>query len=414
MSIDNNDATCFVEDKLYGYDFENIEFPGKEDMEKLREGMEDCDYVSTFLQYTLVHALRCGYSEDRQDIGKIASFLAEECKKESADISRQTLKNWLKGFPASTASGRENIYRLCFALRMNAEQTKEFFLKAYLERPFNYKNINEAVYFFCLNNGHTYSDAQRIIAVIESSQMQENPQADDITEKIGEELSKITTEEGLLRYIINNRSGFGIQNKSATEKIKELVKNCKELAPKEYEISFPHYKAIAVNNIDELLNVIYGYAARAIENDQLVHKKSISKSSFPDLIKRNWPQREQFAQILEKKTASYDVIRRALIMLNFYHFFASAINAEKKAQEDWRKTGKVAETRCVENGLFDEFTDEMNGVLAACGYVQLYWRNPFDWMIGYCAMAPNPLRTLRDLIEEYYLSDPAVIDQIVE
>ena len=61
-----------------------------------------------------------------------------------------------------------------------------------------------------------------------------------------------------------------------------------------------------------------------------------------------------------------------------------------------------------EDGLTYE---ELQTVLAECGYVQLYWRNPFDWMIGYCAMSLNPLDTLRDLIEEYYLSDPTVQNQ---
>lgn len=112
------------------------------------------------------------------------------------------------------------------------------------------------------------------------------------------------------------------------------------------------------------------------------------------MVKRNWPQREQFAQILEKKTASYDVIRRALIMLTFYDFTANA-----------------TVNHALEHGIFDEFVDEMNTVLADCGYVQLYWRNPFDWMLGYCAMSPNPLDTFRELIEEYYLSDPDTIDQ---
>lgn len=386
---DNSDATRLVENKFFEYDFENNEFPGKDDMEKM-------DSVSTFSEYVHTHAVRCGYESDAADAGTLASFVSERCKETGVNISRQTLVNWLtKGLPANTAGGRENVYRLCFALQMDAQQTREFFLKAYLERPFNYKDIHEAVYFFCLNSGRTYSDAQRIIGVIESTKTKENPYADNLTERIGERLNEITTEEDLLRYITENRSGFAVQNQSATEKIKALVESGKVVAPKEYAISCDDDKKITVDNVDELLNVIYGYSARATIGAKPIYKKSISKSNFPDLVKRNWPQREQFAQILEKKTASYDVIRRALIMLTFYDFTASA-----------------AVNHALEYGIFDEFVDEMNTVLADCGYVQLYWRNPFDWMIGYCAMSPNPLGTLRDLIEEYYLSDPTVIDQI--
>jgi hypothetical protein len=400
---DNNDATRLVEEKFFAYNFEN-ELPGKEDMEKM-------DSVSTFFEYVHVHAVRCGYESDVTDTGTLASFVSEKCKEAGVYISRQTLVNWLKkGHPANTAGGRENVYRLCFALQMDAQQTGEFFLKAYLERPFNYKDIHEAVYFFSLNNGRTYSDAQRIIAEIESSAAEENPYADNITEQIGERLNEITAEEDLLRYIAENRSGFSNQNQSATSRIEQLVKSCKEIAPKEYAISCHDDKKITVDNIDELLSVIYDYSAREVKvvkdkdgktklNDKgkpitkPTYKKSISKSRLPGMIRRNWPQREQFAQILEKRNASYDVIRRALIMLTFYDFAANA-----------------TVNHALEYGIFDEFVDEMNTVLADCGYVQLYWRNPFDWMIGYCAMSDNPLDTLRNLIDEYYLSDPAVID----
>lgn len=404
----NNDATQLVEEKFFEYNFEENEFPGKDDMDSLNT-------VTSFNDYVVIHAKRCGYSEDVTDTGKLATFLAAKCKYAGVNISRQTLMNWLtNGLPANTASGRENVYRLCFALQMNGHQTIEFFLKAYLERPFNYKDIHEAVYFFCMNNNRSYTDAVDIISKIESADVVSNPYADNITEQIGEYISNLTTEDELVRYVIENRSGFTIQNQSATERIEQLVDSCKIIAPKEYAISCNNDRAITVDNIDELLTVIYGYAARAVtverdekgetvKNDKgkpitkSVYKKSISKSNFPDLIKRNWPQREQFAQILEKKTASYDVIRRALIMLTFYDFAANA-----------------TVNKALEAGIFYEFTDEMNTVLAECGYVQLYWRNPFDWMIGYCAMSSNPLGTLRDLIEEYYLSDPTVLDQLDE
>ncbi len=194
----NNDATQLVEGKFFEYDFEENEFPGKEYMDSLNT-------VTTFNEYVAIHANRCGYSEDVPDTGNLATFLAAKCKEAGVNISRQTLVNWLtKGLPANTASGRENVYRLCFALNMNGQQTREFFLKAYLERPFNYKDIHEAVYFFCMNNGYSYSDAIRIIEKIEAEEIVSNPYADSVTEQIGEHLSKFTTEDELLQYISEN------------------------------------------------------------------------------------------------------------------------------------------------------------------------------------------------------------------
>ena len=403
-NYENNDATRFIEKRFFEYDFENEFFPGEEDMKKLNS-------ISNFIEYVYDHAKRCGYQDDFSNIAKLAAFLGEKCKEAGVNISRQTLGNWLsKGLPANTASGRENVYRLCFALQMDAYQAGEFFLKAYLERPFNYKNIHEAVYFFCLNNGLKYSDAVRIIDTVEAMPIVDNPDAENVTELIGEKLSEIRTEGEFLQYMLDNRSGFAIQNQTATNKIAELVESCIEIAPEEWEHNNWQYgdidkKEYTVKNIDDLLNVIYGYQARATISEKTLYKRTISKSRFPELIKRNWPQREQFQNILEKKTASYDVIRKALIMLQFYDFFAHAVVEMDKAKKVRRKTGKEMEFLDVSNGLLNEFADETNQILADCGYVQLYWRNPFDWMIGYCAQSMDPLEELRNIIEEYYLDD---------
>ena len=401
-SIENRDVTQMVADGYFAYDFEEDRLPGKEAMEKLAE-------KTPFSEYVLYYAELCGYEGDTSDMDSLVSFVSNKCNDKNIEIgsrTKTTVTNWLKtGLPANTEKGRENVYRLCFALEINAAQTKEFFLKAYLERPFNYKNIHEAVYFFCLNNHRTYDDAQRIISIVESAEAMENKYADNITEVIGAQLSEITDEEKLIQYLIENKSGFSIQNQTATAKIEELKNHCFQIAPKEYKYCYPHEKEITVTNVDELLSVIYGYAARATEDGEAIYEKTISKSNFPELVRRNWPQREQFAQILEKKAASYDVIRRALIILGFYDFFASAVVAEKEAEQIRRRTGANIQASSVEAGLFDEFVDEMNTILSDCGYVQLYWRNPFDWLIGYCAMAPNPPEKLREMIEEYYLND---------
>lgn len=405
--IQENKATEYVYGQLFGYDFEENYIPGKEDMEKL-------NLVTNFTEYVCSHAVRCGYDGDVSDTSKIAEFVANLCVEAGVKIgsdTKKTIKRWMSsGLASNDAKGREAVYRLCFALKMNGYQTVEFFLKAYMERPFNYKDIHEAVYFYCMNSNLTYKDAVRIISLVENSDEIDNPYADNVTEQIGAHIATIIHEDALVRYLVENRSGFNVRNQTATEKIKQLVESCQLIAPKEHQTIHPD-EEITVNNMDELLRIIYGYSARAKEGDQLVHKKSISKSDFPDLIKRNWPQREQFQQILEKKTASYDTIRRALIMLVFYDFFANAIIAQKEAEEQQKKTGKASAAPVAADGLFDEFHAEMNTILSECGYVQLYWRNPFDWMIGYCAQALDPLGQLRDLIEEYYLSCEDVCDQ---
>jgi hypothetical protein len=314
------------------------------------------------------------------------------CVEAGVTLSRQTISNWIsKGTPSSGDSGRENVYKLCFALKMHAVQTAEFFLKGYLERPFNYKNLHEAVFFFCMNNGFTYGDAERIINIAEEMPVTENPDAQSVTQEIGAALQTFCTEEELLGYLQDNRSGFTTQNKTATERIEHLLKKCYDLAGQLEQKN--------VSNVDELLDVIYGYNARATfgqknaEGKSIsvpVYKRSISDSDFPPLIKRNFPQRQQFEHILKHKS-SYDAIRKALIMLRFYYFFAT-LQCKKLPITD----------------RHDEFVAAMDMELEQCGYMQLYWRNPYDWMFGYLSCAEDPLGEFKGLIQTYYLDDESI------
>lgn len=382
VEFENNNATQLAEDIFSTFEFDYRDVPGKEYLQSL-------NVVKNFYEYVFYYAQKCGFDGEKQDADALAKFIYTQCEETNASlISLPTLKNWLKKAPPSgNQVGRENVYKLCFALDMNAKETKEFFLKAYLERPFNYKNIHEATYYFCLNNGLPFSAAESIIAKIEAEPFVENDDAENITEKIGYDISSIATEDDFIKYIVNNRSGFEVQNKTATDKINELVEVCKSLAKAEHKLLYKD--EISVKNIDELLTIITGYSARETLNGEKVFKKSISKSKLPDAIRQNFPQREQFKNIEDSK-AAFDVIRKFLILLKFYHFFADALvhNAENLKQ-----------------GLFDEFVDETNEMLAECGYVQLYWRNPYDWLFGYCAWADNPLDEFKNVIDEFYLSD---------
>ena len=381
--FENNTATQFAEDIFSTFEFDDYrDVPGKEYLESLNT-------VNNFYEYAFDYAQKNGYDGDRENADALAKYIFAKGQENGAILSSlATIKNWLKTAPPTgNQAGRENVYKLCFALGMTAKETKEFFLKAYLERPFNYKNIREATYYFCLNNGLAFTNAESIIEKIELEPIAKNEDAETVTEKIGYDISLFTTEEDFIKYIISNRSGFEVQNKTATDKIDELFKECRTLAKAEHKLFYKD--EISVENIDELLSVITGYSARETLNGEKVFKKSISKSKLPDKIKQNFPQREQFKQIVEGK-ASFDTIRKALILLKFYNFFADALvhNAEN-----------------LEQGLFDEFVDETNEMLSECGYVQLYWRNPYDWLFGYCAWANNPLYEFKNVIDEFYLSD---------
>lgn len=395
----DGEKTQMAFDELFALDYETDELPAKAYMDSL-------DDMKLFSEKMIKRIRILGY-DGEEDVNSMTAYILKRCQSEKIELSRQNITNWLtKGFPSGNELGRENVYRLCFALQMNAEQTKEFFLKAYLERPFNFKNMHESVYYYCLKHEKTYQDALRIISQVELEPVKENSYSDDVTEEIGRVIDKVKSEEALIGYLVENRSGFSVQNKTATEQIKQLLDKCMEFSIENKELVLPaqNKTGTKIKNIDELLAVMYGYSARATcgyeDKDgkkipKPVFAKTISESIFPELVRRNFPQRQQFENVLKGKATS-DVIRKALIMLTFFHYFADAM---VKGED-------------VEAGLFDEFTDEMNYRLATCGYVQLYWRNPYDWMIGCCACAMNPLEELRKFIEQYYLECEDVYQQV--
>lgn len=395
MKFTNREATQMVESALDDLDYDldyDLNFPG-------RKWIESLDEVKTFYEYVYFYAHKKGFKGEESDADGLAKFVFECGNERNVTLSSlNTLKNWLKKAPPSgSQQGREKVYALCFALGLDASKTEEFFLKAYLERPFNYKNMNEAVYFFCLDNGLPYSKAEEMIQKIEAKPYVENKDAEQVTEQVGLAISKMNSEDELIKYLVENRSAFEkTQNQTAIAKIKEIYEECKELAIKEHKRLHINDN-ISVKSIDDLLEAITGYNARATYEGKKVYKTSISKSKLPAAVRKNFPQREQFKQIEqfkqnEKGTASFDVIRKFLIMLKFYHFFANALI--EKAEE------------LEKNSFFREFVDETNEMLEECGYVQLYLRNPYDAVFAYCAYgAANPLDEFKNVIDEFYLSD---------
>ena len=394
------------------------EYNMNSDVDFAEDYIESLDCVTVFRDEIKKNLPAAGFSGDMDNTDDIIKFVCECCtqalpddfddptdKSRTVKFNEDTISKWLRAddVPVNNAISREIMYKLCFALGMDEIAAQNFFYKGCLERPFNYKSIQESVYYFCLKHKKSYSEAKAMIEKIESSSKIENLDADNNTSVIADKVRNIQNEEKLIAYLIENRSGFVQHNNRAYNLIEEkLLPKCKDLATKELEriaVYRSETKIEQVDNIDKLLNVIYGYDARATFGKEKIFKYSISHkaaSKFPRLIKENFPLREQFQQIAKRK-ASNSVVRKALIILKFYEFFTDVYLKDPKYENH-------------NPDILEEFVDEMNAELEKCGYVQLYWRNPFDWMIGYCAQEAadeggKPVDCLRNLIETFYLSN---------
>ena len=355
-----------------------------------------CD-IHLFSEKVGARIMELDYAGNLDDTNSVVAFILQKCGAHGiSGLSRQTLSNWLsKSAPTGNTRSRESVYKLCFALEMNVKQTAEFFLKGYLERPFNCKSLNEAVYYFCMNTNRSYATAEKLINKL-STMISEDERSGITrprhTEDLRTELSSIEDENEFINYALDNRDQFGDFNYSATQKIKKLLDECKDLANQirqSYRKDSENSKSEIVTSDSELLEVIYGRPGRTGKRDYLVWQ-SISDSDLPPLISRNMPQDQQISDILNGK-GSYEAIRKVPLLLQFYEFFADAelsICYDDEADQSY--------------DLFCEFTDTLDKCLADCGYAQHYWRNPYDWLIGYCAyQRGNPLDVLRDFMDVF-------------
>lgn len=361
------------------------ELPGIEEMEFLDPAMLFQEGINRRL-------IKLGFNGDIDSVDCKMDFLRKQFQKNKVEprVNDVTLKNWMtKAAPTSNDNGRENVFKLCFALEMNAEETAEFFLKAFLNRPYNYKKTNEAVYYFCLRNRINYVDAVRIITAIQNIPQSQTVEKEVNTERIGYEISNITDEEELIKYLAENRYSDEEQHYTSVEKIKSMLDNCFELAQKETQ--FTRGTPVIVKSVDALLDVIYDYDADSMRKNE---KKTIQDSKFPKCVKANWIDRQAFHNIEKHLTRTEDVYRKALVLLKFYSYYADAY---------CKARSRMTEDEIDFCGYADDFEAELETVLAECGYIQLYKRNPFDWLILYCAAFPNPLSTFRDIISKYFL-----------
>lgn len=377
-----------LEDWLRKMDPDVDELPSKEFFEEYKPAELFREGIDNRLR-------ELGYAGSQENPKEKVAFLRAQFEKNKvAPVSNATLKNWLTrdAAPRSNQPSRENVFRLCFALEMDADQTARFMLKSYLCRPFNYKNTEEAVYFYCLSNGKGYADARRIIGLVECAghAMLEE---DIYTKQLGEEINAIRRESDLIDYLAAYTYPKERWHYSARQRIQRLLESCKKFARKD-PLNDPSDWAAGVyvnepevTSNDRLLDIIYTFKATDKVSDVY---------DLPEALQKNWVGKQTLYRVMNGKDVSDEVYRKTLMILFFYDFYA---------QYCYNKTDSCVPEEMEDLSLYAEFERGMDELLESCGYVRSYKRNPFDWLIFFCAAAPDPIGRFRDLIDNYRKED---------
>lgn len=344
--------------------------------DKNKEVLENIDFIiemnfkNVFLEGVIKRFDELNVKYDI-DYKTIISILDEKFKSNLGKELPRTIKEWIKGTPPGVTN-RINLYDVCYALEMNIKETAEFFIKYYLNIPFNYKNPEDAIFFYCILNKKEYRVVNKFLK--EAEDFVEHEESLETVE-IFKNIKSIKDDEKFIQYIRDNCISKKHQYERARAIIRNLLDEVKEITE--------------ANNDSDLIRKIFNIDYQALKKEKLILNKKM-----PSKFVNSLPTDQDINLILEGKK-TYDIIRKTLVILKFvsmYYvdpFYAITEDELKKQIEEY----------------FDDFEDELNMLLVDCGFPPIYYRNPFDAIMLYCARSKEPIITFWSINENRFIEE---------
>lgn len=334
---------------------------------------------------------------DPNDTEGMLQYVRRLYSEKGIELTR-TVIEWFRKGHAPNKNYRRNLYDFCVALEMDYQTTAEFFLKAFLTIPYNYKDRVDAVYLYCLKANRPYSVIKKMLEITEEYEATNSGVSN--TEHIGLQILSINTDAEFLEYLRANC--YDAKHQYSTAKAEfihllsqnkiirtlnsdEINKSAKQRIYKSTSIMTPKRNPDSLGNA-ELLNQILGYRYQGLTQEQ---KDNLDNCSLP-----KFTTDVDISNILSaSKSVSGETLRKALILMKFYNYYRSKQILDESDPEN---------VDDIQANYYD-FLDETNLMLSKCGFVQLYLRNPYDWIILFCAYSQDPIFYLQDFLEKRYL-----------
>lgn len=307
-------------------------------------------------------------------------YIDELCENSGVSVgdiaSTNTLKSWFKGGPRPKKGedSRRAMFALAFALELTPAEAAELFHKVYLDRAFDYRNVNEIIYYFCLNNEKSWADATRLIDVVNGFNY-EGTDHTVYTSQIKSDIDSFADENELLLYLKSHAHNLEKSNVSAKRNLTELIEEAKKIVKEEVEQ--PEYAETFRGSDKDSLNFTYEVITSLSVSGDKGTKTLFKNARLPKEIKNRFPEAATFS----KKEPTYEELRKLIILLFSYTYWYKV---------QW--TGIDAD--------IDDYIAQINVYLIDSGFSPMYYGNPFDWMFLYCALSERPLDVFRGLLAE--------------
>ena len=339
-----------------------------------------------------------GYDGDPSDIDAKVAFIRSSFEKANITPPRE-IREW---FTAGQPIKRDTAFLICFAFGLDGGETDQFFQRYYArERSFNCHQVQEAVYYFCLNNGLPYSEALDIQTHVPLAGKDRKSGDVVYTSSIIKELNALKTKEELITYLTENIDKFSDSNVTAYERIHRLwaltagngglLMQERENLPSILDDTATGKKSRIRSGESGMKPWDAYLAIFQLDKDEV--KQLQAERSIRPILKKlhadaqdSFPDRQGMDKILRGEHVSYERVRKWLVLLTFYTYWA-----QKAVKEGSYEAEAEDANRCLTS---------MNQHLVDCGYPELYVGNPYDWIFLYASKCDEPLYVFRYIWNE--------------
>lgn len=333
-------------------------------------------------------------------------FLRNQMKVKGIVIPDSTVRGWFeKGArPKRGSKSRETIYKLCFLLELDIEETKDFFRKVFYDRPFNLRDVHEFVYCYCIWNGYDYAHACTLLEAVDA--IEDSDEETVFSVMLINDISNLKGDEEVIQYIKGHPHSFFKKGESAQEVLNILLQQLlvtdeeKDLLRAGKDGPYRSYIAKECNMFPEvllregadltsksfMLDTIEGVNLRELAGEK--SGKLFEMVNLPREILSRFPMKQIFTEIEDSKDRTiFEEIRKMIILLYSYQFW---FEVQYEGHDDWD---------------LDVYMAQMNTILEQACLQELYYGNPYDWLFLYCTLSEMPLRTFRSILAAAVFSE---------
>lgn len=381
----------------------------------LEELKEAAALFRTFDEALDTFLMAHGFAGDPDSAEEKTAFLAEKFRVADIPVPRD-IGAW---YSKHKQIARKTAFQLCFAFRLTVAEAADFLRRVCLSRGFDCHLQEEAVYFFALKNRLGYPQAEAILSQISPVKPARMETSDIVyTSLIADELDTIDTAEALVAWLNGNAERFGYNNATACELIRAIWESiAKEdgIAAREKKKLYPaigrdgeapperggekrqRERSRADHSAWEIFLQILGLSGDGtaeLNRDRSI--KSLLKDCawLHSFVSDSFPDRDGLNKILRGEHVSHERMRKLLILLAFYRFWAG-----RALGQGGYEAAEADRDRCV---------CEINDCLLDAGYPLLYPGNPYDFLFLGAIHAGYPLVAFRDYMRELYYEAKAI------